>query len=60
MTNYAVYNTQEECVCVGTAKECAKYLEVSKESIKSYYYRTKNHKHNSIYDVYKVEESEDE
>lgn len=53
---FAIYNNDEELVCVGTSKQCAKFLETSVNCVYSIISRTKSGvlKGNS-YLIYEVE-----
>lgn len=55
---YAVYDTDETCVFVGTSKECAEFMGVTIASFYSNVTRTKQGKLKGIYGyrVYEIEE----
>lgn len=53
---YAIYNKQDECVCVGNASECCEFLDVSLH----HFYSKLISKGNKKYRVFKLGKGNDE
>ena len=59
MKLYAIYNKQDEIVCVGSSKECSKFLEVTIDSFYTYVSKIIKEKlKNRKYMIYVMEDKE--